>query len=101
MKNFEPGPALFCTISQNGGIFSVSYQATDNVTSANRSGYSAEMFETVPKGTPVIDYRTADSGEVLKAIMSTDGPREYCGRGVTLAEYLERMGATGATITKL
>jgi hypothetical protein len=96
---------LFCTISQDGGLFTRCYMTgemegnTIHHTGAHCQGYSLETFTNTNPGTPLIDYRTADPAKVIRAIMATDGPAEHYGHGVTLREYLNTMEKTGATIT--
>lgn len=92
MEDTATTPAAYCVISRSGKTF------TMHVPRATYSGYTDEVFKGAPKGTPLIDFQTADPNKVMKAIFSTDEPREVKGYGIPMAEYLEVMKATGATI---
>lgn len=88
-------PYIYCTIAKSGKTFTAYFK------NGNKSGYSQDVFKDVPAGVPLIDYRTADTAKLMKAIFATDGPKEVTGYGIPLTEYLEVMKATGATITAI
>lgn len=100
---------LYCSISQTGGTFCVHYFAgplkadgCHEWQNATREGYSLETFKDVPKGTPLIDYRTADAGKMIKVIFAVDGVREaQPGARTSFAEYCAMMKEAGATIGEI
>lgn len=106
MKKYQ---ALYCSISQDGGLYCIHYYAgplrpdgCHEWENASRQGYSLETFNDVPKGTPLIDYRTADAGKVMRVIFGTDGVREeQPSARTTFAEYARLMEEAGATIGEI
>lgn len=68
-------------------------------------GYSAETFNQVPAGTPVIDYRTADVSKLIKLLFAVEiyehtGPQMFS-QTITAAEFIQRAKEIGATITTI
>lgn len=100
MKTTKRKPA-YLTIAQSGGNYSVTYYKNKGET-GSLSGYNMDTFKEVPENIPLIDFRTADSERLIKFILNEPGPNETdIFGGQTLASYLERVKATGATVTTL
>lgn len=91
-------PAI-AVIAHSGKTFSIDYLKEENA-ACTKNGYSDEMFNECPAKLPLIDFRSARPADVIKFIFATDGPQEIKldGKG-TIAEYLEKVKTTGATVT--
>ena len=101
---------LFCTIAADGGIYAVKYHFQPQPdgglhSSINREGYGPDVFDQVPKGTPLVDYRTADIGKLIKLLFAVEiyehtGPRMFS-QTIPAAEFIQRAKEIGATVTTL
>lgn len=92
----------FLTIAQSGGTYSVTFYKEEEGTTGTLTGYSLDTLEGMPENLPLIDYRTADTGKVIQFILHEPGPNETdIFGGQPLANYLERVKSTGATVTTL
>lgn len=101
---------ILCTISADGGTYAVKYHFEElpdggRYTSMSREGYGLDVFDEVPKGTPVIDYRTADISKLVRLLLDVDiyehtGPRMF-NKTIRAAEFVERAREIGATITTI
>ena len=100
----EKEKPAYCTISHNGGLFTVSYHARAPYTGMSLQGYGLEVFDGVPPETPVIRCDLAKLNAVLKAIsgpevgcLETHGPA-FFGTRPTLAEMLDTYRACGVPV---
>jgi hypothetical protein len=66
-KNQMTTPVLFCMVSHNGGRYTICY-ARDPSTSAeciSREGYTIDLFDEVPRETPVFRFDLTPYDTVL------------------------------------
>lgn len=89
------------TISQNGGLYTVSYYRGEFGRSSLQ-GYSIDTFRDCPDEMPVIDFRPADFGKIVTEVLKGEDCRETASYGtLSLPDYLESKRKTGAKIWTL